>query len=150
MEIQPGIARLQRVEGPGDEVEALGQDVVALRQLEAVADAVVAVVWVDAGHVRAVLEPAVGRQAQEAKDEAGQPVAVERAEEQPAVARWGDQHVQRDDVDVRHAPGIALELLDGEEFVVGGEGSDDDHWHKAPNDLATNMTSRMSTPPSRF
>jgi hypothetical protein len=126
VEVELGVARLQRIEGPGDQIQALGQHMLSLRQLELIADAVVAIVGMDAGHVRAVLELAGRGEPQEAKDKAGQPLAVERAQQQPAMPRRGDQHVQRDNIDLWHAPRVALELLDREELVMGGEGTNGD------------------------
>ncbi len=71
-----------------------------------------------------MLQPAFRRQTGEAKDEANQALIVERAEQQSAVLGCGDQHVQRDDLDVGQVPHLALQLLDGADLAMGGKGMD--------------------------
>ena len=130
-DVEAGVAADQRVERPGHQVEALGQHTLALRPLEPLADAGVAVAGAHGGHVRGVLEAPVWGAGQEAEDEAEQGRGgggrVEGAEHEPAVLLDGEQHVVGHDAE--RPPDLALELLAGQVLGVGGNGANGDiHW----------------------
>src|SRR6266511_1006408 len=121
VEVESGVAALQGVESPCDQIDSLGQDDLALLQFQRVTDAAVAVTGQRSRDVRAMLHAAVRRQADEAEDESDHPLFafnnVERADHHAAVLMRRHQSLESDDLDVLHSPDFALEPFDGMVFV---------------------------------
>ena len=85
-----GVSDLQRVEGPLHEIEAAGDSVVALGELEAAANARIAVVRQDGKHVRVEVWAAVTVAGQR-HGEAYQGVLVEGTDDLAADALCDDE-----------------------------------------------------------
>src|SRR5262249_36106703 len=136
VEVESGVAALQGVESPCDQIDSLGQDDLALLQFQRVTDAAVAVTGQRARDVRAMLHAAARRQADEAEDEADHPLFafnnVERAEHHAAVLMRRHQSLESDDLDVLHSPDFALEPFDGMVFIFCFDRSNLDSHSCAP------------------
>src|SRR5271168_1991707 len=103
-----GVTNLQRVEGPLHQIEAAGDGVVALGELEATANAGVAVLRQDGEHVRVEVGFAVPVAGQR-HGETYQGVAVECPDHLAANALRHHEDTPWDDVAVAVAPDLKLQ-----------------------------------------
>src|SRR5262249_31865619 len=108
-EVQMRVWSLQRIEGPLDQVQALRQRALTLRQLQLMAQAAAAVLLVDAEHVRPLHHAAV-LQARDRKDEAPERAALERAYQNSPALDDDREDRSRHDILVFTAPYAPLEL----------------------------------------
>ena len=90
-EIQMGVHRLQRIVGPLDELVALCQRLVALRQLQRPAEPAVAVLRQHAEHVRPLQHLATGLHADDRVDETDHAVPLVVGTDQDRAALHGDR-----------------------------------------------------------
>ena len=114
-EIEMGVQRLHRIEGPLDEIETHRQRAIALHQLQTVADAVSSVVLNDAEHVRPLRRPPFSDAGQRVH-KADHPLAVERADQDAAAFDADRENRDGYDVIVPRPPDLALELDDRREL----------------------------------
>src|SRR5258708_3970440 len=115
-----GVADLQRIEGPLHQIEASGDGVVALGELEAAADAGVAVLGQDGQHVRVEVGFAVTVAGQR-HGETDQGVAIECSDYLAADALRHYKDTPGDDVAIAVAPDFDLENDAALEVFEGGE-----------------------------
>ena len=115
-DVEIGVAAEQRIVRPGDVIQALMTHHLPLCALERKADAAVAMIGVDAHHVRAMLGARTVWgffETGKAEHEADQSfVRVESAQQQAAIVDGGDEHVQWHHVRFGAGPHLTLKFLD--------------------------------------
>src|SRR5437899_5008033 len=109
VQVEVRIAKLERIEGPLNEANATAQSFFALKQFEPATNAAVAIVGVDAGHVR-VEEGLAIAQTNQCECIADKPVAIKRAKYLAAGVCRNDEYGGGLDFQVLLAPDFALEI----------------------------------------
>ena len=131
-DVEVGVAAEKRVVRPRDVVKPLMADDLPLGALEREADAAVAVIGMNAQHVRTVFGARTIRRffdAGEAEDKADEPVIEIRARHDASVMNCGDEDMRGDNVGFTAAPHLALQFFDGGHFFGGFEDFDDGRGH---------------------
>jgi hypothetical protein len=114
--IEIRVAAEQRIIRPRDVIDTLVTYHLPLSAFQREADAGIAILWVDAHHVRTMLRArTIGGEfyAGEAKDKTDQLAVHERAGDQSTVMDGSDQHVGRHNIRFAAWPDDALKLFDG-------------------------------------
>jgi hypothetical protein len=101
------VAQLQRIKGPFHQTKTAAQSLIALKQFQRSADAMVAVVGLNSGLVRMQIRPVVPP-SDHCQGIANKLVAVEGAQDLTSGVRGHDEHRYRLDFQVRLAPDFAL------------------------------------------
>ncbi len=146
-DVEIGIAAEKRVVGPGDTIKPLMAHHLPLGAFEREAHAPIAVVGMDAHHVRAVLwARTVGREVEtgEAEDKADHLVFAECAEDESAVVDGGDEHVQRHNVGLGIGPHNALEFFHKRHFFGRFDQADGEHWEVTSHELRGRREASLS------
>src|SRR5215472_13796962 len=115
-QIEVRILDLERIKGPFDEVKSAGQRVVALRQLQTAAQAMIAPAVAHRQHVGMKIGVA-GARAGNGEGKADEVIAVERADDLPTDLAADDEHAQRNQIDVIKIPDLLLQGDAGLKFL---------------------------------
>ena len=148
VQVQAGVRRAHRVEGPRDEAQAAAERLLALRPLEAQPDAEAASRRLHGEHVRVkvAFAPAAGRR-RRSRSPGRRPRRVGDEQEAPGVD-GGDQLDGRGDLQVREAPDLALQPHAG--VVVGAVAGRPDEERPWPGSLASPLARPGRAPGARI
>ena len=126
MDVQIGVAALQGIVGPGDEVQTLLQDKLPLPALQRLANALTPIPGHDPHLVGTMLLLARRRATEKAEQETHHLLAIESAQHQAGVLMSGEQRMEGHYLGVvQHAPDGTLGLLSQAKLFDGLQLSND-------------------------